>query len=88
MGVKNISDLVLKEICDICETKNPTEEQIKNYKMTERKIYEKFDDLSEDELNRKRNKNVYAKNNVMSNIIKCCRGKKKRGIRAIEGFRV
>ena len=24
MGVKNISDLVLKEICGICETKNPT----------------------------------------------------------------
>ena len=24
IGVKNISDLVLKEIHDICETKNPT----------------------------------------------------------------
>ena len=28
MGVKNISDLVLKEIYCICETKNPTKEQI------------------------------------------------------------
>ena len=77
MGVKNISDLVLTEICGICETKNPTKEQIKNYKMTEREIYEGFGDLSEDELNTKSNKNVYVKNNVMSNIIKHCRGEKK-----------
>ena len=27
IGVKNISDLVLKEICGICETKNPSKEQ-------------------------------------------------------------
>ena len=56
LGVKNISDLVLKEIYGICETKNPTKEQIKNYKMTEREIYEEFGDLSEDELNTKSNK--------------------------------
>ena len=42
MGVKNISDSVLKEIHGICETKNPTKEQINDYKMTEREIYEKF----------------------------------------------
>ena len=36
MGVKNISDLVLKEIHGILETKKPTEEQINKYKMTER----------------------------------------------------
>ena len=47
----------------------------------------KFDDLSKDELNTKSNKNVYVRNNVMSNIIKRCRGEKKRGIRAIDGFR-
>ena len=35
-GVKNISDLVLKEIHGILETKKPTEEQINKYKMTER----------------------------------------------------
>ena len=29
MGVKNISDLVLKEIYGICETKNPTKQEIK-----------------------------------------------------------
>ena len=52
--------------------------------MTERQIYEKFDDLSKDELNTKSSKNVYVKNNVMTNIIKHCRGDKKRGIRAIK----
>ena len=39
MGVKNISDLVLKEIYGICETKNPTKEQINEYKVTKREIY-------------------------------------------------
>ena len=87
MGVKNISDLVLKEIYGICETKNPTKEQINEYKMTEREIYEKFGNLSEDELNTKSNKNIYVRNNVMSTIIKRCRGEKKRGTRAIDGFR-
>ena len=42
MGVKNISDLVLKEIHGVCETKNLTKEQINEYKMTERAIYEKL----------------------------------------------
>ena len=42
MGVKNISDLVLKEIYDICETKNSLKEQVKEYKMTKRQIYKKF----------------------------------------------
>ena len=55
--------------------------------MTERKIYEKFGNLSEDELNTKSNKNVYVKNNAMTTIIKRCRGEKKRGMRAIDGFR-
>ena len=48
MGVKNISDLVLKEIYGICETENATKEQIKEYKITEREIYEKFDNLNAD----------------------------------------
>ena len=87
LGVTNISDLVLKEIHDICETKNPTKEQINNYKMTERKIYKKFDNSSEDELNTMSNRNVYVKNNIMTNIIKHCRGEKKRGIKVIDGFR-
>ena len=55
--------------------------------MTERKIYEKFANLSEDKLNEMSYKNIYVKNNMMTNIIKHCRGEKKRGIRAIDGFR-
>ena len=46
--------------------------------MTERKIYEKFDNLSEEELNTKSNKTIYARNDVMTNVIKRCRGEKKR----------
>ena len=82
MGVKNISDLVLKEIYGTCGTKNLTRMQINNYKMTVREIYEKFSNLSKDELNIKSNKNINVRNDVMKTIIK-----KKRGIRAIDGFR-
>ena len=32
MGVKNISDLVLKEIYGICETKNPQKSKLRNTK--------------------------------------------------------
>ena len=77
LGVKNISDLVLKEIYGIYEKRKLTKEEIKNYKMTEREIFEKFDNLSNDELNTKSSKFVYVKNNVMTNIIKHCRGEKK-----------
>ena len=67
MGVRNMSDLILKEIYSICRTKNPTKEQIK----------EKFDNLSKDELNAKSSKEVYVKNMVMSTVIKRCIGEKK-----------
>ena len=81
LGIKNISDIVLKEIYGIygkkIMKKKLTKEEIKDYKMTEREIYEKFDNLSKNELNTKSNKNVYVKNNVMTNIIKHCRGEKK-----------
>ena len=76
--VLKIYDLVLKEIYGMYEKKELTKEEIKSCKMTEREIYEKFDDLSKDELNTKSNKNVYVRNNVMTNIIKHCRGEKKR----------
>ena len=47
--------------------------------MTEREIYEKFDNLSEEELNKKSNKNIYVRNDVMTTIIKrCISGKKKK----------
>ena len=55
LGVQNISDLILKEIYGIYKTKSLITEQIKKYKMNKREIFEKFDNLSEDEL--------YAKNN-------------------------
>ena len=61
MGVNNISDLILKEIYSVLKTKNPTKKQINKYKMTEREIYEKFDNLSEEELNIKSNKKIYTK---------------------------
>ena len=77
LGVKNISDLVLKEIYGIYEKRKLTKEEIKCFKMTEREIFKKFDNLNEDELNTKSNKNVYVKNNIMTNIIKHCRGEKK-----------
>ena len=87
MGVKNISDLVLKEIYGICETKNPTKKQVNEYKMTKREIYKKFTNLSQEKLNTINNKKTYVKNDIMTTIIKGCRGEKKRGIRAIDGFR-
>ena len=55
--------------------------------MTEREIYEKFDNLCEEELNTKSNETVYVRNDVMTTVIKRCRSEKKRGIRAIDRFR-
>ena len=78
LGIYNISDLVLKQIYSIYKTKSLTKEQIKKYKMTKREIFEKFDNLSENELNAKNNKEVYAKTDVMTTVIKRCRGEKKR----------
>ena len=57
--VKSISDLVLKEIHDICE-KKLTKEETKRYKMTEREIFKNFDKLSEYELSTKSYKNVFC----------------------------
>ena len=87
LGLKSISDLFLKEISGIYEKKELTKEETKCYKMTEREIFKKFDNLNEDELNTKSNTNIFVKNNIMTNIIKRCRGEKKRGIRTIDGFR-
>ena len=56
-------------------------EQVNEYKMTKRKIYEKFTNLRKPELNTKNNKNPYARDDIMSTIIKRCR-EKSRGIRA------
>ena len=78
LGVKNMSDLISKEIYGIYETKNFTNKQIQKYNMTEREIFEKYDNLSKDELNIKTNKNVYVKNDVMSTVIKCLISEKKK----------
>ena len=75
--VKNMSDLIFKETSGIYETKNLTKEQTKNYKMTERKFFEKFDKLSEDKLNAKSNQNVYVRNDVITTVIKRRRGEEK-----------
>ena len=87
IGVKNIFDLVLKEIYGICEKKNPTKKQVNEYKMTKKQIYKTFTNLSDKELNTKNNKKNYVKNDVMTIIIKRCRGEKTRDIRAIDSFR-
>ena len=75
LGVQSISDLVLKEIYVIYKTKNLMKEQIKKYKMTQREIFEKHHVLSENELNTK-NTEICAKNDVMTTVIKRCRGEK------------
>ena len=49
MGVKNTSDLVLKEIYGTCETKNPSKEHVNEYEMTKRDIYKKNTNLSQEE---------------------------------------
>ena len=89
LGVKNISDVVLKEIRgiygkekltkeDTGEKKLTKEEQTKCFKMTEREIFEKFSKLSNNELDKLCKKSVFVKNTIMTNIIKDCRGEKKR----------
>ena len=76
LGVKNISDLVLKEIYGIYE-KKLTKEEIKCYKMTEREIFKKIGKLSNNELVKLYSKFVFVKNAIMTNIINHCRGEKK-----------
>ena len=87
LGVKNISDLVLKEIYGAYEKKKLTKEEIKCHKMTEREIFEKCGKLSNNELDKLCNKSLFVKNTTMTNIINHCRDEKKRGIKATDGFR-
>ena len=46
--------------------------------MTETELFEKCDNLSEDELNTKTDKNVYVKNDAVSTVIKRYRAEKNR----------
>ena len=50
--------------------------------MTEKEVFEKYDNLTKDKLNRKSNKNVYLRNDNMTTVIKSCRG-----VRKIDGLR-
>ena len=54
LGTQNISELALKEIYGIYKAKDLTKEQIKKCKMTERDIFQKYDNLSESEINTKK----------------------------------
>ena len=84
LGVKNMSDLVLKEIYGAHGKKNLTKEEIECYKMTEREFFKTFYDYDEDTLNTNSNKTIFVKSTVMTNIIKNCKGEKKRGVRSAE----
>ena len=55
--------------------------------MTERELFEKYDNLHKDKLNTKSHKNVYVRNDVMTTVIKSCRGEKKISVRKIDGLR-
>ena len=46
--------------------------------MTEKMFFKKYVNLSKNELNTKNNKEGYAKNDVMTTVIKLCRCEKKR----------
>ena len=46
------------------------QKKVNEYKMKKRKIYKKFINLSDEELNTKNNKKTYARNDAMTTIIK------------------
>ena len=77
VGVKNMSDLILKEIYDREGTKNLRNGQITKYKMIESEIFEKYHNLSENELNKRSHKRVYVRNDIINFVIRHWRGGKK-----------
>ena len=66
IGVKNMSDLVRKEIRSIFRTKNPTKDQIRKYKRREKELDHNYTANF-----------VYVRRDLMSKKIKNCRGEKK-----------
>ena len=68
LRIKNISDLVRKEIHGPLETKNPTKEQIRKYKRAEKEINKK---------SKYNSKFKYVRSDLISKIIKNYRGVKK-----------
>ena len=73
-----MSDLILKEIYFKYERKNLTDNEIKKYKMTEREVFQKYENLSEHELNNQNNKEVSVRINVITSVTVNCTGEKKR----------
>ena len=63
LGIKNMSNLVRKEIHGVFETKNPTKDQVKKYKRRENEL-----------VNNSNATFVYVRSDLMSRIIKNCRG--------------
>ena len=77
LGVKNMSDLVLKEIYGVYKKKNLTKEETKCCKTTEREFFKTYYGYDENSLSTKSNKTVFVKNNIMTNIIKISKDEKK-----------
>ena len=73
--IKNISHLAMKKIHGILTTKNPTKEQIRKHKRSGKEWFDY-------------NFYVYVRSNLMSIKINSCRGKKGRGERKIDKFRI
>ena len=62
LSLKNLSDIIRKEIHGIFNTNNPTEEQVKKYKRYLQEITKDF---------------KYVRSDLMEKIVKNCRGVKK-----------
>ena len=69
-----MSDLILKEIYCKYERKNLTDNEIKKYKMTEREVFQKYDNLREHELNNQNDKDVSVRINVINTVTVNCTG--------------
>ena len=68
----------MHEVWKKYERKNLTDNEIKKYKMTEGEIFEKYDDLCENELNSENNKEVYIRKVVMTSVIVSSKKKRKK----------
>ena len=73
IGAKNMSDLVRKEIWGIFRTKNPTKDQIRKYKRREKELDHNYTVNF-----------VYVRSDLISKIIKNCRGEKKEAKKIIK----
>ena len=52
--------------------------ETKKYKMSETDGFKKYDNVRENELNKKSNKRVYLKKEIMTFVTRHCKGEKKR----------